>query len=63
MGTLPLFIIYSINISGIQYFPGYLFIMAALIGYVGLIYLKKRSDTNNIPRISKANNDPIINSL
>jgi len=40
MGTLPLFILYFINITNIPYFPGYLLMISALIGYLGLIYLE-----------------------
>lgn len=44
MGTLPLLITYLIKISDIPYSPGYLLIASTLIGFVGLVYLKRQTD-------------------
>jgi len=41
LGTLPLLITYIIHITDIPYSPGYLLITSTLIGFTGLVYLKK----------------------
>lgn len=62
MGSLPLLIIYLINITEIQYISGYLLMISTLIGYAGLIYLKKTSDKNHTSNISELAANPVIHS-
>jgi len=44
MGTLPLLTTYIIKISDISYSPAYVLIASTLIGFIGLIYLKRQTD-------------------
>jgi MHS family proline/betaine transporter-like MFS transporter len=48
MGTLPLMITYLIGITKVQYSPGYLLIVATIIGYIGLIHLRKKSHNTDV---------------
>ena len=43
MGVLPLIIAYLINYTGVEYSPGFLLIIATVIGYFGLMHLKSDS--------------------